>query len=386
MRFDRRSLLFGALGGFTAAAAGKTYRAGVIGHTGHGNYGHGLDVVWKSFERIDVVAVADADEAGLAAAVERTGAKRAYRDYREMLRKEKPDLVSIGPRWMDQRVEMVTAAAEAGCHIYMEKPFARDLMEADKMVEAVARAKVKVQLAHQMRCSPFVLRARELVSSGAIGTIQEIRGRGKEDQRAGGEDMMVLGSHICDIMRIFAGDPQWVVAHATDDGRELNGSHVRPPTEPIGPVAGREIAAMVAFANGIHGYFSSKACEETHPLRFGTQILGSKGAIFLPNAAYPDGQPYILRTPAWFPDEKHQWEKILLTGAPPPFRGEGPAIANALMVQDLLEAIEEGRKPACSELDGRWTIEMIMGVYEAQRTRGRVTFPLSNREHPLTAL
>lgn len=383
---DRRSLLLAALSSLGASAAPrKRYRAAVIGHTGRGNYGHGLDVVWQAFDWVDLVAVADPDEAGLAKAIERTGARRAYRDYREMLGIEKPDLVSIGPRWLDHKVEMVTAAAEAGCHIYMEKPFARDLIDADRMTQAIGRAKVKAQVAHQMRGSPFVRRAQELVQAGEIGVIQEIRGRGKEDHRVGGEDMMVLGSHICDVMRIFAGDPKWVTAHVTEDGRELARRHVRQPTEPIGPVAGREIAAMFAFDNSVHGYFASKACDDTHPLRFGTEIIGSKGVIFLPNAIYPDGQPYILRTPSWFPDEKHQWEKIAPAPAASAFRAEGSAIANALMVLDLLQAIEEDRKPICSEVDGRWTIEMIMGVYEAQRSAGRMSFPLQRREHPLEA-
>ena len=54
---------------------------------------------------------------------------------------EKPDLVGIGPRWLDQRVAMVTAAAEAGAHIYTEKPFAKTPAEADRMVEAFKRTK-----------------------------------------------------------------------------------------------------------------------------------------------------------------------------------------------------------------------------------------------------
>ena len=52
--------------------------------------------------------------------MQRCRAARGYRDYREMLSKEKPDLVSIGPRWTDQRRDMVTAAAEAGAHIMLE--------------------------------------------------------------------------------------------------------------------------------------------------------------------------------------------------------------------------------------------------------------------------
>jgi predicted dehydrogenase len=238
-----------------------------------------------------------------------------------------------------------------------------------------------------MRGSPFLRQAQELVRAGAIGSILEIRCRGKEDHRAGGEDLLVLGSHLCDVMRIFLGDPKWVFAHVTEDGEELAPRHTRRPTEPIGPVAGNQIAAMFAFAGGLHGYLASKACPETHPLRFGTHIFGSKGVIFLPNAIYPDGQPYVLRSPAWFPDAAHGWEKI------PPMPGleelaergrDAALIANALMVRDLIDAIERDRKPLCNEEDGRWTIEMISGVYQSQKAGRPVTFPLAERRHPLS--
>ena len=42
----------------------KKYRVGVIGHTGKGNYGHGLDVVWLSMPETEIVGVADAHEGG----------------------------------------------------------------------------------------------------------------------------------------------------------------------------------------------------------------------------------------------------------------------------------------------------------------------------------
>ncbi len=387
---DRRSFLMSAVTGILASAANrKNYRAAVIGHTGHGNYGHGLDIVWNAFDSIEVVAVADPDDTGRAKALERTGAKKGYQDYHAMLRAEKSGLVSIGPRWLDQRVEMVEAAAAAGAHVYMEKPFARDLKDADRMVEVVRKHNVKLQLAHQMRGSPFVRRVKELVEAGEIGLIQEVRGRGKEDRRAGGEDLMVLGSHICDVMRIFLGDPRWVVAHVTRDGEGIARDDVRKPSEPIGLIAGNQIAAMFAFRGGVHGYFSSKANEQTHPLRFGTYVYGSKGVIFLPNAIYPQGQPYILRSPGWMPDDEHAWDEVEPKRDIPgmsDIRGEGRQIANGLMVLDLLEAIEHDRKPCCNEEDGRWTIEMIHGVYTAQRTGNRVYFPLQDREHPLHAL
>ena len=379
---QRRAFLTTA---FTAAvlASPKRYRAAVIGHTGRGNYGHGLDTVWRALPQVEVAAVADPDEAGRAAALDRSGATRAYADYREMLAKEKPDIVSIGPRHMDQRVAMVTAAAEAGAHIYCEKAFAENLQDADEMVAAVQRAGVKLQLAHQMRRSPFALEVARMVQDGAIGVIQEVRGRGKEDSRAGGEDLMVLGSHILDDFRMLLGaDPQWVFAHVTHDGRELDPKQRTPTREPVGPTAGREIAAQFAFEQGVHAYFASKQNDQTHPLRFGVHIYGSHGVIFLPNAIYPAGQPYILRSPAWLPDAEHRWEPIEV-GFTPPVPAAERQLANALMALDLLEAIERDRKPACNEEDGRWTIEMISGIYGSQLAGRPLSFPLEDRRHPL---
>ena len=385
----RRSFLRAGLAGLAtgASAAGKKYRVGVIGHTGHGNYGHGLDTVWQAFDSTDIVAVADPDDAGRAKALERTGAPRAYRDYHDLLDKEKPDLVAIGPRWLDQRVAMVTAAAEAGCHIFLEKPFARNLTDADKMVETIRRNKVKVQLAHQMRRSPFVRRVRAMIEAGEIGSIQELRCRGKEDRRAGGEDLMVLGSHLCDMSRYFLGDPRWVFAHVTQDGEEITRRHVRRPSEPIGPVAGNQIAAMFSYDGGVHSYFGSKASDRTHPQRFGTTIYGNKGVIFLPNAIYPNGQPLILRSPSWVAGGDAGWEPVELTEPPGGnFQAEGRQQANAFLVEDLLDAIERDRKPVCSEHDGRWSIEMIVSIYQSQKTGARVELPLEDRRHPLETL
>jgi predicted dehydrogenase len=384
---NRRTFLASAASAATAFAnPGKKYRVAVIGHTGRGNYGHGIDTVWRAFEQMEVVAIADADQAGREAAVKRVQARRSYADYREMLRVEKPDIVGIGPRWLDQREEMVTAVAEAGAHIYSEKPFAKTLAEADRMVEVVRRNKVKLQLAHQMRTSPFARKAKEMVDTGEIGMIQEARVRGKEDRRAGGEDMMVLGSHLFDMLRFFLGDPKWVVSHVTSNGEEMSAAQVRQPTEPIGPIAGTQISAMFAFKEGVHGHFASRASDQTDPLRFGTWLYGSKGVLFLPNAIYPDGGLHVLRSPAWLPDDRHRWERI---DAKPDTSGMGivrsgeKEIANALMVADLVHAIEHDGKPCCNENDGRWTIEMVHSVYQAQRSGGRVNFPLESRNHPL---
>ncbi len=114
----------------------RKYRAVVIGHTGRGGYGHNWDMAWNGINAVEMVAVADPVEAGRAKAMARSGAARGYADHREMLAKEKPDIVTIAPRRTDQHMAMFTAAAEAGAHIIIEKPMAGSLPEADAMVAA----------------------------------------------------------------------------------------------------------------------------------------------------------------------------------------------------------------------------------------------------------
>ncbi len=128
------------------------YRVAVIGHTGRGNYGHGLDRVWLDVPETEIVAVADADEKGLAGSVKRLGIRQGFADYRKMLDEVKPDLVSVAPRWLDQHRDMVVAAAERGVRgIYLEKAMCRTPAEADEMVAACRKNHVKLAIAHQTR-------------------------------------------------------------------------------------------------------------------------------------------------------------------------------------------------------------------------------------------
>jgi predicted dehydrogenase len=153
-----------------ADARAAEHRVAVIGHTGRGNYGHGLDRVWLDVPGTRIVAVADADPQGLEAAVKRLGHPKGFADYRRMLEEMKPDLVSVCPRWIDQHRDMVVAAAERGVRgIYMEKPMCRTLAEADQMIAACEKHNVKLAMAHQTRYSQKLPVIRELISSGRLG-------------------------------------------------------------------------------------------------------------------------------------------------------------------------------------------------------------------------
>jgi predicted dehydrogenase len=194
-------------------------RVAVIGRTGRGDYGHGLDEVWGTVEGVELVAVADDDKTGLAAAAKKLKVDKAFADYRQMLDEVKPEVVCIAPRWVDQHREMVVEAAQRGIHMYLEKPLCGTLAEADAMVAAWESTHAKLAIAHTTRYSPRIAPMKEMLASGKIGRVLELRGRGKEDTRGGGEDLWVLGTHIMDLIRLFGGDPTWCFAQVTKGGQ-----------------------------------------------------------------------------------------------------------------------------------------------------------------------
>jgi predicted dehydrogenase len=365
----------------------KTYRVAVIGRTGKGDYGHGLDVVWKAVENVEVVAVADEDEKGRAAAADRLGAKNAYADYRVMLEKERPQIVSVAPRWLDAHRDMVVACARAGASVFLEKPMCRTLEEADEMVRACETHHVKLAIAHQTRYSPRLKVIRDLIGEGKLGDLIELRGRGKEDGRGGGEDLMVLGTHVMDLMRLLAGDPRWCHARVLQGGKSATKADVREGNEGMGPLVGDHVHAAYGFDYGAVGTFGTHQAKHGAGSRFGLQVLGSKGVVQLTTGALPAA--YFLDDPSWFPGRsKAAWQEITSAGVgkPEPLKDGGAVQANVWIVQDLIEAIEKDRQPLGGMYDGRGALEMILAVYESHRVKGPVDLPLKNRKHPLTML
>jgi len=367
---------------FGVPARDRKCRACIIGATGQGDYGHNLHQVFALRPDVEIVGLADQDEAGRRSHAAEAAAARTYADYHEMLTTEKPDLVVIAPRHTVRHREYLLAAVEAGAHGLIEKPIADTLSEADEMLAAVSRRKLKWAVAYNFRPTPIVQHARRLIlQEGLIGQVLEVRGRGKEDRRAGGEDMLVLGSHITDLMRSFVGDPLWCEADITVGGRPASKSDVHEATESLGPVVGDRIQATYAFKNGVKGYFASTASEDGNGGRWGLDIFGSRGVVTI----RPDMQPMVglLRDPSWAPFGRIQsWEA--LPGAPAEVASPNPRAARyAPIVDDLLLAIEEDRDPKVSLRDGLVSLEMLQAVYESHFRQARVSFPLPNRAHPL---
>jgi predicted dehydrogenase len=360
------------------------YRVAVIGYTGKGDYGHGLDTVWLNNDSAEIVAVADADEKGRSAAMARLKAPKSYADYREMLAKEKPQIVSVATRWLNWHRDMVIACAEAGASIFLEKPLCPTLAEADEMIAACDKHHVKCAIAHQTRYSPRVQVIKKLIEDGKLGDLVEIRARGKEDSRGGAQDLMVLGTHLMDLMRHFAGDPKWCFARIWQSGKKaiLNGD-VRMGGEGMGPIVGDRIAATYGFDGGLTATFGTHKASDGAGRRFAIQLFGSKGVVHLHTGSLPAA--LFLDEPSWMPGAKANWQPITSAGVgqPEPLKDASADFGNRLIVADLIQAIEKDREPLGSIRDGRAALEMILAVYESHKQDRPVDLPLKNRRHPL---
>lgn len=365
----------------------RKYRVGIIGATGKGDYGHAVDTAFLKVDRTEVVAVADADETGRGKAKARLAVERDYADYRQMLAQEKLDIVAICPRWIDQHHAMLMAAAEAGCHVYTEKPFCRNLEECDSVVTQFDMRHLKLTIAHISNYSPVLRTVRKLIADGVIGDVLEVRGRGKEDRRGGGEDLWVLGSHVFGMMINLCGQPTSCYATVQQAGKSVTKEHVKSGAEGIGPLAGDHVQATYQMPSNITGYFASKRDQGGNPTRFAIQIFGSKGIIELESGYGVAGS--ILLDSSWSPERSgKQWKKITSAGidAPEPLKNLTYEAGHIAAINDLIAAIDQHQDTQCNPRLCTAIIEMIAAIFESHRLGAPVAMPLTTRANPLSLL
>lgn len=377
---NRRMFLTATVGGALAARAfavdAEPWVAAVIGHTGRGDYGHGLDAIFQGRPGVRVVAVADPDGEGRARVAARIGAARSYADYREMLERERPRVVSIAMRHADQHHAVGLECLRAGAHCYFEKPFTRSPDESDALLAEAGSRGLRIAVAHTMRLMPQVRALHRAVEDGMLGELRELRAHGKQDARAGGEDMMVLGTHLFDLFRLFCGDPISVSARVTQGGRRIRPEDRRLVKDNVGWVAGDQVFAEFEFPAGVTGTFGSDGKLRETTGHWGIELVGSRGVARINCDIAPN--VFVRTTTGWSAAGRQDvWKPLdpaLMTD--PPEHNLGP-------VGDWLEAIRRGREPACSGRNGAWAVEMVAGVYASALGGSRVAFPLGERRHPL---
>ena len=369
------------------------YSAVVIGATGAGNYGHDLDRAWQLISEVEVEAVADLDENLARAKADQLGARQAFGDYRQMLHSVQADFVTVCTRRPHERSEMMLAAIEAGARgIYCEKPFVRTPAEADAVVDAADRGGTKIQVAHNWRVDPKVRRMRDLVRAGEIGRLVAMHATGKNDSRRGGaEDLAVLGVHQLDLMRQFAGDPCQVSASVMQAGRPVGTQDAREGNENLGLMAGDQLFATFDFDCGVVGTFSSVRAGRGMHRQMGIELVGTAGLLSLRGGPTTDQPLLINRRPELDPGVESNWEAVPVPPLDAEALGdtEGTAdvrqLLHTTMTRDLIQAVEQNRRPVCDAIDGRWIIEMVMAIHEAGLRRQIVRFPLEVRENPYAA-
>ena len=357
-------------------------RVAVVGRTGRGDWGHAIDELWTAVEGTELVAVADESADGLAKAVERLGRAAGspplgFRDWRAMLAEVKPEIVSLCMRHIDCHAEMAIAAAEAGVEgIFLEKPFVRTAAEADAVIAACRASGTKLALAMVNRHSPTYAVVRDLVEDGRIGRLLELRGRGKEDKRGGGEDLWVLGCHVLDMMADLGGAPRWCQATITRDGRPITQADATEGPEGLGAIAGDAVEAMYGLADGPVGFFASVREAGLKQPNFSLTLVGTKGAIHI----RPDNLPhaYLREAPLWRVDKEVPWQPIGPEGLGSPLpeqdvdRAAERANWGRLAALDLLAAITEDREPETGMYAGRTTVEMIAAIYASALSGRRI--------------
>jgi predicted dehydrogenase len=173
-----------------------------------------------------LVAIAGRSEDATAEAARRYGYEKYYTRWQDLV--NDPDVQVFdngGPN--DAHAEPCIAAAQAGKHIFCEKPLGRTAEEAKAMLDAVTKAGVKHMVAHNYRFVPALVLARNLITSGKLGKIYHFRAVYLQEwimdpnfpkvwrldkSIAGSGTLGDLGSHIIDLARYLVGEPTRTMA------------------------------------------------------------------------------------------------------------------------------------------------------------------------------
>jgi len=158
------------------AQRNKKYRTAIIGA---GWWGMNILNEAIAAGESEVIAMCDVDSNQLdpaAASVEKkTGSTpKKYKDYRELLEKEKPEICIVATPDHWHPLAMI-AAVKAGAHVYVEKPICHTVKEGRAMVKAARDANRVVQVGTHRRVSPHNVSGREFIRSGKVGKIGMVR-------------------------------------------------------------------------------------------------------------------------------------------------------------------------------------------------------------------
>lgn len=302
-----------------------------------------------------LVTGCDPDPGKLRTFGERWGVTALYADPVEMMRQERPDIVSICTH-TDIRHEVTLAVAEyCPRAIFMEKPMAESLRQCDEILEACAARNIVTAVNCSRRWEPCWTRARELVTD-VLGPVRSLTAY------CGGS-LSHMGSHLLDLVRYLVGDEPavWVNGHIPDAAAAAG----------EGDVSG---LGLIEFAGSTTAYINMVDAATTG---VDVDLVCEQGRLHFANDGWvrelytPDtaalGYRHLAAHP--FPDAPYQ----------PP---SGPA-----SVQDIANCVRDGGKPRCGGVDGRAALELALALRASSRQGGaRVALPYPDRDDYLRSI
>ena len=331
---------------------------GLIGCGGIARSAH-LPAMAQLADRVVLRATADAIQAAAEAAAAPWGAAH-FTDYRRVLDRDDVTAVVVAtPEYL--HAEQVAAAAAAGKHVLCEKPMARTLAEADRMISACAAAGVQLLIGHSRRFTRRYMEIRAAIDRGDVGTVRLMRENERRarvvpqvwwtplhwtgDPQVSGGAPFLNAIHETDLLRWFAGaEPRTVSA-------ELN------VTIPGNVGVPDFISFTVEFAGGAIG--SSEVVNGAppgYPAFHQMELYGTAGAIRARDheligltrfgeagADYPGGYEMLLHNL--------------------------PAYARELA--ELVEAVRTGRPVAMPASEARAALKLALAAVRSAR-EGRV--------------
>ena len=301
---------------------------------------------YTACERTTIVAAADIAEERLERVCSKWDIPKRYTDYREMIEKEAPDIVSIATR-PGNHAEITAFAAEHGVKgIYCDKPLCASMDEADAMVKVCEKNQVKFNLGTQRRYTHGYIKMREIVESGDIGVRRSVIAH------ASGSDLWGY-THAADMLLFFSGDSEVEYVQGNVEVEDSDFDDNRTEVDP-GIVMG-----YVKFKNGTHGVSIPGSAYEF-------EVDCADGVVRSLN----NGNQFQLRKRTGEFNEIGQVD----------FQSYERKSGTVGCIEDIVDAIGTGRETQGNIHLARISTEITIGIVDSQRQKGkRVAMPMQNR-------
>ncbi|MFP7298119.1 Gfo/Idh/MocA family protein [Neobacillus niacini] len=267
-----------------------------------------------------------------------------YSDYKEMVIKEKPDIVVIAlPHFLHK--EAALWCAQSKCHILLEKPMALHKKECEIIIQEAERNSIKLLVGHTQHYLPENLLVKEMIEAGTFGQLVMINDtrhlyyfyENRPDwffhkEQSGGGILMNLGAHSIDKIQWLTGSTiAKVKASVSYFGNK-------------GDVEGSGVVYLET-SNGIPATISQSGYPGVPKNE--TEIIFSKGMIKL-----------ISGKGVWV-SENGEYRQVAIENSSNPF---------ILQFEDLLESIENNSEPECSGTYAKSVIAAIETIYQSHQS------------------